>query len=345
MTLLITYLLLAIFLAAMCSILEATLLSSTSSYIENLENSGYSKKTANMVKNVKNNIDKSIASILTVNTFATTMCAAGVRSQATIVFGLEWQTFVAFALTILLLYFAEIFPKTMAAIYWRGFLIQSAYIITFLIKLTYPLVYIGSFITNYLQKNRKNGEEFSKDEIIAMVNLGEKEGTVHSNESSLISNLFKLQNIKTEEIMTPRSVVFALNENTTVEEAIEDDNTYTFSRIPVYKDSIDNIVGVVLSQTILEEGVEDKDSTLISSIMTKAKRVDRTLPVSSLLDKFISEKTHLFIVEDKYGQTSGVVTLEDAIETLLGVEIVDEKDEHEDMQEVAKNRVFELEKL
>lgn len=339
MTLLLTYLFLALFLAAMCSILEATLLSSTSSYIESLSKKGYSVKTVDLVRGVKDNINKSISSILTINTFATTMCAAGVGSQATIVFGSDWQAVVAFILTLLMLYIAEIYPKTMAAIYWKKFLVPSSYVITVLIKITYPLIWFASFITNYLQKNKQSENNFSKDEIMAIVNLSEQEGTLKTKESTLIENLFKLAHIRTEEIMTPRSVVFAFNSKITVDEAIKTDKTYIFSRIPVYNETIDDIVGVVYSQTILEEAVEDKDDTLIKDLMKPIRRVSKDMSVSALLELLIAEQTHILIVEDKYGQTSGIVTLEDAIETLLGVEIVDETDECEDMQALARNRV------
>jgi len=168
--------------------------------------------------------------------------------------------------------------------------------------------------------------------------MGEKEGSILSKESALIENLFKLKNIKTHDIMTPRSVVFALKSSVTVEEAIEDDKMYIHSRIPVYDETIDDVIGVVFNQTILEESVEERDDTIIRDIMVSVHKISENLPVSALIDQFVNRKTHLFIVEDNYGQTSGVVTLEDAIETLLGVEIVDEMDEVEDMQVLARNR-------
>jgi Mg2+/Co2+ transporter CorC len=185
---------------------------------------------------------------------------------------------------------------------------------------------------------KKDEINFSRDEIMAVVSLSEKEGSIHSKESVLIENLFKLKNIKTKEIMTPRSVVFALQADVTVEEAIEDDKMYIHSRIPIYNESIDDIIGVVFNQTILEESVEDRDTTLLRNITVPVHKISENVPVSVLIDLFVKRKTHLFIVHDNYGQTSGVVTLEDAIETLLGVEIVDEMDEVEDMQAFAKDK-------
>ncbi|RZV19052.1 CNNM domain-containing protein [Aliarcobacter butzleri] len=338
MTLLFLYLFLALFFSSLCSILEATLLSSTPSYIESLDKKGYSIKTVDLVRNLKSNIDKPISSILTVNTFAHTMGAAGVGAQAIIVFGEEWQSLVAFILTLLVLYISEIYPKTIGALYWKKLLIPSAYLINFMIKITYPFIWIATLITDYIQKNKKEESNFSKDEIMAIVNLSEKEGTIQSKESALIQNLFKLRNIKTEDIMTPRSVVFALNSKATILEAIDDDRIYIHSRIPIYGESIDEIVGIVFSQNILEESVEERNNTQLKDIAIPAYKVSEELSVSVLLDLFIIKKSHLFIVNDNYGQTSGVVTLEDAIETLLGVEIVDEKDEVADMQEFAKDK-------
>ena len=337
MTLLLTYLLVALFVSFMCSILEAVLLSSTSSYIESLSNKGNSN-AVEILKELKSNIDKPIASILILNTFAHTMGAAGVGAQAQILFGQEMETLIAVLLTLAILYFSEIIPKTIGAVYWKKLLVPSAYLISFLIKITFPLVWISMFITNSISKGKTKESNFSRDEILAAVTMGEKEGSILSKESVLIENLFKLKNIKTKDIMTPRSVVFALNADVTVEEAIEDDRMYIHSRIPVYGDTIDDIIGVVFNQIILEESVEERDNTLLKDIMVPVHKISENVPVSALIDQFVNRKTHLFIVEDNYGQTSGVVTLEDAIETLLGVEIVDEMDEVEDMQVFAKNR-------
>ncbi|QKE25800.1 HlyC/CorC family transporter [Arcobacter aquimarinus] len=325
------------FVSFMCSVLEAVLLSSTSSYIETLSKDGNSK-TAKKLKDLKANIDKPISSILILNTFAHTMGAAGVGAQAQLLFGNEWQTLIAFVLTLLILYVSEIIPKTIGAIYWKNLLVPAAYIIFFMIKVTYPLVWFSSLITNYISRGKKDEINFSRDEIMAVVSMGEKEGSIHSKESVLIENLFKLKNIKTKEIMTPRSVVFALKSDITVEEAIEDDKMYIHSRIPIYSESIDDIIGIVFNQTILEESVEERDHTILRDITVPVHKISENVPVSVLIDLFVKRKTHLFIVHDNYGQTSGVVTLEDAIETLLGVEIVDEMDEVEDMQAFAKDK-------
>ena len=345
MTLLVTYLLLTLILSFMCSLLEATLLSSTSSYIESLDKKGYSPKTVDLAKDVKQNIDKSISSILTLNTFANTMGAAGVGAQAAIIFGSNWQAVIAFILTLMVLFISEIFPKTLGAIYWRKFIVPATYIISFMVKITYPFIFLATFITNTLQKGRKNEANFSKDEIITIVNMSEKEGVLQAKESILIKNLFKLKNIKAKDIMTPRTVVFAFDSKTTLKEALLNDNLYVYSRIPVYNESIDDIAGVVFKQTILEKRVKKKKKTLLKDIMVPVHKVPENISVSTLFDMFIRMKMHLFIVQDEYGQTSGVVTLEDALETLLGIEIVDEMDQVTDMQEFAKDENKRLQRL
>ncbi|MDZ7818354.1 MAG: CNNM domain-containing protein [Aliarcobacter sp.] len=337
MTLLLTYLLIALLVSFLCSILESVLLSSTPSYIESLGKKDNSS-TVEMLKGLKSNIDKPISSILILNTFAHTMGAAGVGAQAQILFGQEMETLIAVLLTLAILYFSEIIPKTIGAVYWKKLLIPSAHLINFLIKVTYPLVWVSMFITKFISKGKVKTSNFSRDEIMAAVTMGEREGSILSKESALIENLFKLKNIKTKDIMTPRSVVFAFKSTVTVEEAIEDDKMYIHSRIPIYSEAIDDIIGIVFNQTILEESVEERDHTILRDITVPVHKISENVPVSSLIDQFINRKTHLFIVQDNYGQTSGVVTLEDAIETLLGVEIVDEMDEVEDMQAFAKDK-------
>lgn len=337
MTLLITYLSLALLVSFLCSVLEAVLLSSTSSYIETLPKENNENAIA-MLKELKANIDVPISSILTFNTFAHTMGAAGVGAQAQILFGNEWQTAVAFVVTLLILYVSEIIPKTIGALYWKKLLIPSGYLISLLVTLTFPFVWVSSLLTNFISKNKKKHPNFSRDEIMAVVAMGEKDGSILTKESDLIENLLKLKNIKAKDIMTPRSVVFALPSSTTIEEAIEDDRMYIHSRIPVFGETLDDVVGVVFNQRILEESVEDHDTITLESIAHEVHMVSENLPVPNLIDQFVKRKTHLFIVFDSYGQTAGVVTLEDAIETLLGVEIVDEMDEVEDMQIFAKDR-------
>ena len=332
MTLLITYLVVAIGVSFLCSILEAVLLSITPSFVVKT----VSKKptTGKVLEKVKNNLDQSISSILILNTFAHTMGAAGVGAQAIQVFGEQKETLVAFLLTLAILYFSEIIPKTLGAKFWRPLALPSAYVITFLVKLVYPLVWVSTLVTK-LFKNDK-GEVISREEILAITAMSQKGGAIASQESLLVENILNLRSEKTENILTPRTVVHALEQSTTINDALEREQTQVFTRIPVYKNNIDQVTGVILKTHLYEQQRKGNGDKPLSEIATKMHRVSENLPVLTLLDLFIKRKEHLFLVEDHFGQTAGIVTLEDTIETFLGREIVDESDNVEDLQKLAK---------
>lgn len=335
MFLLILFFLIAIGVSFLCSVLEAVLLSTTHSFIQ--VNKEKNPKSGLLLEKHKNEIDIPISAILTLNTIAHTLGAAGVGAQAAKIFGNDWQVAISIVLTLAILYISEIIPKTIGATYWKNLAMPSAYVIEVLIKITYPLVWTSLFITKALSKN-KSKHTVTREEIIALTELGEKSGSLREKESELIENLLNLKDIKARDILTPRSVVFALDENTLIEDAVEMDEIYTYSRIPIYDGSIDNVTGLVFNQKILEESVDEQHETILHEISVPIFRISENLPVLNLFDLFVKRKEHMFLVTDNYGQTAGIVTLEDAIETLLGVEIVDELDEFEDMQVVAKER-------
>jgi len=267
------------------------------------------------------------------------MGAAGVGSQAVRIFGDKWETLIAVLLTLAILYFSEIIPKTLGATFWRTLAVPSVYIISWLVKLVYPLVWFSTRLTRLFSRNKEN--EITREEIIALASLGHKDGTLFTQESEYLSNLLGLHEIQTEQVLTPRSVVHMLDENTTVTEALDHPKTAQFSRIPIYGEGNDNITGNVINRDLFEAERSGHGSDPISKYAGKIVRISEKLPVQQLLDMFIKHHTHLFLVEDEFGQTSGVVTLEDAIETLLGREIVDESDVVEDMQELAKDKYRE----
>ena len=334
MTLLIIYLTIAIGVSFVCSVLEAVLLSITPSYVESITNQ-YPKR-GKILSRVKNRLDQSISSILILNTFAHTMGAAGVGAQASHVFGARWETLIAVLLTLFIMYFYEIIPKTIGATYWRQLAIPSAHTINWLIRLVYPLIWVSTFITRFFSKNKKN--KISREEILALASLGHKMGTLISQENEYLGNVLRLREIKTEEILTPRSVMHSLSETLTINEALDEEKTKQFSRIPVYRDNQDDIIGIVLSRELLFEERQGKSDIEISQFAKPITRVSESLPVQQLLDLFIKKQEHLFLVEDQLGQTAGIVTLEDAIETMLGREIVDETDTIEDLQKFAKGK-------
>lgn len=332
MTLLFTYLAIAIGVSFLCSVLEAVLLSVTPSFVEKTQKER--PIGGKVLRQVKENIDKSISSILILNTFAHTMGAAGVGAQAIRVFGEEKETLIAFLLTLAILYFSEIIPKTIGAKFWRNLAIPSAYIINFLVKVVYPLVWFSSLLTRMF--NKEKIDVVSRDEIRAFAALGHKDGALFRQENQLVENILTLRDVKAEDILTPRSVVHALDEKMTVSDALSAPQTANFTRIPVFAGSIDSIVGVIIKGQLYELERQGKGDVPLSEVKQTIHSISESLPVLPLLDVFIKRQEHIFLVEDHFGQTAGIVTLEDTIETFLGREIMDESDQVEDMQMLAK---------
>jgi CBS domain containing-hemolysin-like protein len=335
MTLLVTYLLIAIGISFLCSILEAVLLSVTPGFVESqLEERPRRGKT---LKDVKDDIEESISSILILNTFAHTMGAAGVGAQAVAVFGPRWETLIAFLLTLAILYFSEIIPKTLGATYWKQLALPSAQVIRWLVRLLYPLVWLSAKLTNLFSGDGSNAR-VSREELAALAKLGLRHGSLGPQESELLENILQLRHTRTEEILTPRTVVAALDSSLTVGQALSELGTVPFTRLPVYKGDLDSVIGMVLRPRIHDMEREGGTDRPLVECITDIHRVSEELPVLRLLDSFIRRREHLFLVEDEYGQTSGIVTLEDAVETLLGREIMDESDTVEDMQELARSK-------
>ena len=334
MSLLFIYLAIAIGVSFLCSILEAVLLSVTPSFAEKILSDR--PRAGGMLSQVKERLDESLSSILILNTFAHTMGAAGVGAQALQVFGQKWETLIAVLLTLAILYFSEIIPKTLGATFWRQLAIPSAFIIAWLVKLVYPLVWISTRLTRLFSGNK--GQEITREEIIALASLGLRDGTLMSQENEYLANILKLREIRTEEVLTPRSVVHMLHQDLTVTEALDQAETRRFSRIPIFGEGIDDIKGKVMRADLFEAERDGQGSAPIKQFAKKIVRVSEKLPVQQLLDLFIKNRAHLFLVEDDFGQTAGIVTLEDAIETLLGREILDERDTVADMQALARGK-------
>jgi len=332
MTLLFVYLAIAIGISFLCSILEAVLLSITPGYVEQVKTS--SPHSGELLEKSRTKLDESLSSILILNTFAHTMGAAGVGSQAVRIFGDKWETLIAVLLTLAILYFSEIIPKTLGATFWRRLAVPSVYIISWLVKLVYPLVWFSTRLTKLFSRNQSN--EITREEIIALASLGHQDGTLFTQENQYLSNLLSLREVSTEEVLTPRSVVHMLEANISVTEALDHERSAQFTRIPIYDGYQDNIIGKVIKRDLFEAERAGNGSDPVHKYVKSIIRVSEKLPVQQLIDMFIKNQMHLFLVEDEFGQPAGVVTLEDAIETLLGREIVDESDVVEDMQALAR---------
>ncbi|MDR1912383.1 MAG: CNNM domain-containing protein [Helicobacteraceae bacterium] len=342
MTLLLVYLFSALIISFICSVLEAVLLSTTHSYIQSLHKSNPSG--AATLKAVKKNVDKSISAILTLNTFAHTIGAAGVGAEAQKLFGDKYMALTSVVLTLLILYVSEIAPKTIGARYWKALAPACAKTIAALITITYPFTLLATLISKMFGKESAHSHKISRDEILAMTELGEQSGAVREKEADLIENLMTLNEDKVKDILTPRSVVFALQKDIKVGDAARKSDIFIRSRIPVFNQNIDDVIGVVHSKKILEEEVLEHSDRTIEEIALPIFRISENIPVFKALDMFIRRKEHLFLVVDNYGQTAGIVTLEDAIEQLLDVDIMDEYDQVEDMQEFAKLKMKKSQK-
>jgi len=336
MDLLLLYFFGAVVISFICSVLESVLLSVNMPYISVLE-----KERPNvgaLLKSHKTNINKSIASILILNTIANTLGAAAVGAQAEHVFGSSAVFWVSVVLTFAILFFAEIIPKTIGATYWKSLAPIAAYVIRFFIWITYPIILMTLFVTNRIKKDDE-GMSLTRQELIESTLMSEDEGVLDEQESDVIENILMLDSIKIEEILTPRTVVFAIGGNRSIKDIVDNEPAiFKFSRVPVFDESIENITGMVMTKKIFQQALKD-DTVMLNSIKKDIYKINENIPVSMALDLFIKKKEHMFLVQDSYDQTEGIVTLEDCVETILGVEIVDESDSHADMREVAKQKM------
>ena len=254
MTLLVVYLVIAIGVSFVCSILEAVLLSMTPPFVERMAQDR--PRAGAIVQHIRKRMDESLASILILNTFAHTMGAAGVGAQALSVFGPEMETVVAVLLTLAILYFSEIIPKTIGALYWRALAIPAAHAIVWLIRLTYPLVWISTRLTKVM--GDKNLSTVTREEILALASLGQRHGALMSQENVYLQNILRMRGVTTGDILTPRTVVHMLDETTSVSDALKSEKTRRFSRMPVYIDSVDTVTGHVLRSDLYEADRSDK---------------------------------------------------------------------------------------
>ncbi len=337
MDLLILFFVLSVSVSFICSVLESVLLSINMSYVAVLEKE---RPTAGQLLRIqKENINKSIAGILILNTIANTLGAAAVGAQAALVFGNDAVVIVSIVLTFAILFLSEIIPKTIGAMYWKSLAPIASQFIRIFIWITYPIILMTLFVTNKIGKGVEDVNSLTKEELLESMLQSEDDGVIDEKESDVIENILNLDNIKVSEVLTPRSVVFALDETMAIKEVIETQEAiFKFSRIPVYKNSIENVTGLVLTKKIFKQALTD-DSVTLESIKKEMFSINENVPVSKALDMFIAKKDHMFLVMDNYDQTDGIITLEDCVETILGVEIMDESDTTEDMRELAKRKM------
>lgn len=331
MILLLTYLIGALAVSFLCSILEAVLLSTPMSFVTMKEADGSGQ--ARLLKKYKTDIDKPIAAILSLNTIAHTIGAAGVGAEAVKIFGEASFGIVSAILTLLILVLSEIIPKTVGASYWRKLALTSASIIRVLIIITYPLVWVSELITK-LFSSKEGVLSVSREEVSAMVAVASEEGVLKADESKIIQNTIKLAGISAEDVMTPNPVVLSVPEYMTVKEFFAQ-GELSYSRIPVWRDNRDCVVGYVLKSTILELLAKDSFDTEMREIVRPVLSFEEDTSLFKVWERMLEMKEHISILIDRYGCFRGIVTMEDVIETMLGREIMDEADTTPDLQMVA----------
>jgi len=334
MVLMILYFLGALSLSFMCSVLEAVLLSTPMSYISMKEKQG--NATASLMKRYKNNIDRPVGAILSLNTIAHTIGSAGVGAESIKVFGEEYFGIISAILTLLILVLSEIIPKTIGATYWRSLAMLSTKVIRAMIVVTYPLVLLSELITR-LFTPRSHQTSVSREEVSAMVDMGKDEGVFKESESKIIKSCIRLSSVKAKEIMTPSIVVEAVNQELTFKE-FYDIQEWRFSRIPIFEADKEYITGYILKDMVLKELSEDRLDGRLSGIARPILSFREEDSVYNLWERMLEKREHISIVTDEDGRMKGVVTMEDIIETMTGVEIVDEDDIVVDMQTLAEEK-------
>ncbi|UHQ56973.1 hemolysin family protein [Microbulbifer sp. YPW16] len=335
MILLIVYVLIALGFSFLCSIAESVILSVSTPYVSLLEREGH--RSGRVLRELKQDINAPLAAILTLNTVAHTAGAAGAGAQAAAVFGSQYLGIASAILTLLILVFSEIIPKTLGAFYWRQLAPATAYALRGLVWLLYPFVKMSEWLTRGLSHG-PTLTGFSREEFAVMAQLGEEEGQLEAQESSILRNLFfTLRDHSVREVMTPRTVVFSLSQDATVGESYDEVEKSRFSRLPIYEQQDpDCVVGFVLKQDLLLAYARGGEKEKLSTFRRDMLMLPETATIYQVFQKMMRRRVQISAVVDEYGSLEGLVTLEDILETLLGEEIVDEADKTADRQEVAK---------
>ncbi|EAR54484.1 hypothetical protein SKA34_16455 [Photobacterium sp. SKA34] len=334
MVLLTIYISVAIGVSFICSVLEAVLLSISPSYIATLRQQNH--PAAAKLTALKDNIDRPLASILTLNTIAHTIGAATAGAQATIVFGSEWLGVFSGVLTIGILLLSEIVPKTIGATYWRQLAPFSASMLRWMVLLLIPLVWVSEQITRRLSRGHEQPK--LRDEISAMALLAHETGELGEGESKSLTNLLQFRDVSVTKIMTPRPVLFRVDAEQTINEFLSQHKNSPFSRPLVYSEQSDNIVGFVHRLELFAESQAGKGGQELGVLMRPLPVIMNNVSVPKAFERLMQERSQLILIVDEYGTVQGLVTLEDIFESLVGEEIVDEADKNTDMQQLAFQR-------
>lgn len=333
-TILVIYAVLAIGVSFFCSIAEAVLLSITPSFIAIQKQKNPTK--GQQIASLKANIDRPLVSILSLNTIAHTVGATGVGAQASKVFGSEAIGIVSAVMTFLILFLSEIIPKTIGAVYWKKLASVTSTCLVILSKAFYPFIVVSELITRAIGK--ASHHKVTREELGVLADLSRDSGQIGHSESRILKSLLSMPNTTVGDIMTPRTVLISFDKTLTIKEAMSQKPNLPVSRIPIFKENIDQIIGFVLRDDMLVQAAKGEDQKPLEAL----KRPILTMPSSSNLlrvfEELLKVKQQIALIVDEYGGTHGVVTLEDIVETILGIEIVDEADQQADMRELARKK-------
>lgn len=334
MTLLIIYVFVALGFSFLCSVAEAVLLSISSAYISVSMNKG--EPSGEILHDLSEDINRPLSAILTLNTIAHTMGAAGAGAQAAVVFGDAYLGVASAVLTFMILVFSEIIPKTLGATYWRQLAPVTAYFLKYLILILYPFVQLSNKLTSsFTEESPLKG--LSRGELHAMADLSRKEGLLEHQEANILQSLMTLDGLTVREAMTHRTVVFKVSEDMTVETFYHKHGSEVYSRIPVYEDNeSEKISGFVLKGDLLLAQARGNGDKLLSEYRKDMIALLSSTPLAETFPHFLQSRSHMLLAIDEYGGMEGILTLEDLLESLLGFEIVDEKDKHISMKRVAR---------
>jgi len=325
----------AILISAGCSLFEAVLYSVPQRHIEAMVEAG--KPAGEIFRKMRQNVERPIAGILALNTIANTAGAAFAGAAATAVFGHEWLGYFSAAFTLAILMFSEIIPKTAGVVYSRSLVPFVTYPLRVLVGFMSPIIWLSSLMTRLISRG-KTEETITSEEIRTMARLSRQSGGITSYQDLAIERILTLQKKLAKDVMTPRTVIFSLSEHLTVEEAGRVAAKWEHSRVPVYDQDIEDVVGIVLTKELFIAHADGRQETPLTELMLPVHFVAETAKLNTVLAEFLELRQHLFVVLDEYGGLAGLVSLEDILEELLGREIIDESDEVVDKRELARKR-------
>ena len=334
MFLLLLYIFIALGFSFICSVAEAVILSVSSAYISVLEkDNGAAGK---LLRKQVTDINQPLAAILSLNTIAHTMGAAGAGAQAAVVFGDAYLGVASAVLTLLILIFSEIIPKTLGATYWRQLAPFTAYFLKYLILVLWPLVKLAQILTSRMH-DESPLQGLSRDELAAMAVLSQEEGQIAAKEATVMQNLLNLQEIKAREAMTHRTVVFSISEMMTVSEFIEKHADVTFSRIPIFENNEpEKISGYVLKSDLLLAYAKDQENKTVKTYVNDMVTILSSMPLAKGFELLHSKRGNMLLIVDEYGGLEGILTVEDLVESLFGIDIIDENDQVVSMRQLAQ---------